>query len=86
MADRLSNTDQRGGKAMNESEYCADEFTDADLNALADAGEFYLGESGFFLMPTQKEDARAIGGERHPTVHRVGEGGAGEPMDCNFRS
>jgi len=23
---------------MNESEYCADEFTDADLNALADAG------------------------------------------------
>ena len=43
-----------------------------DLNALADAGEFYLGESGFFLMPTQKGDARAIGGERHSTVHRVG--------------
>ena len=40
---------------MNESEYYTGEFTDADLNALADAGEFYLDESGFFLMPTQKE-------------------------------
>jgi hypothetical protein len=34
---------------MNESEYCAGEFTDADLDALADAGEFYLDESGFRL-------------------------------------
>jgi hypothetical protein len=42
-------------KAMNESEYYACEFTDTDLNTLADAGEFYLDESGFFLMPTQKE-------------------------------
>jgi hypothetical protein len=40
---------------MSESEYYADEFTDADLDALADAGESYLDESGFFLMPTQKE-------------------------------
>jgi hypothetical protein len=40
---------------MNESEYYAGEFTDADLDALADAGDFYLDESGFFLMPTQGE-------------------------------
>jgi hypothetical protein len=40
---------------MNESEYYAGEFTDAELNALADAGEVYLDESGFFLMPTQWE-------------------------------
>jgi hypothetical protein len=40
---------------MNESEYYAGEFADADLNALADAGEVYLNESGFFLMPTQEE-------------------------------
>ena len=40
---------------MNESEYYAGQFTDTDLNALADAGEFYLDESGFFLMLTQKE-------------------------------
>jgi hypothetical protein len=40
---------------MNESEYYAGEFADADLDALADAGEVYLDESGFFLMPTQGE-------------------------------
>jgi hypothetical protein len=40
---------------MNESEYYAGEFTDADLNALADAGEVSLDESGFFLMPTQEQ-------------------------------
>jgi hypothetical protein len=40
---------------MNESEYYACEFTDTDLNLLADAGGFNLDESGFFLMPTQKE-------------------------------
>ena len=40
---------------MNESEYYSGEFTDADLGVLADAGEFYLHESGFFLIPTQKE-------------------------------
>ena len=44
-----------GKKAMNESAYYAGEFSDTDLNTLADAGEFYLDESGFFLMPTQKE-------------------------------
>jgi hypothetical protein len=44
-----------GSKAMNESEYYAGEFADADLDALADAGELYLEESGFFLMPTQEE-------------------------------
>ena len=40
---------------MNESEYYAGEFTDADLNALADAGELYLEESGFSMIPTQEE-------------------------------
>ena len=40
---------------MNESEYYAGEFNDSDLNALADTGEFYLDESAFFFMPTQKE-------------------------------
>jgi hypothetical protein len=40
---------------MNESEYYAGEFTDSDLNTLADAGELYLDESAFFFMPTQKE-------------------------------
>jgi hypothetical protein len=33
MTDRSSNTDQSGGKAMNESEYYAGEFPDIDLNA-----------------------------------------------------
>ena len=40
---------------MSESEYYAGEFTDIDLNALADVGELYLDEAGFSLMPTQKE-------------------------------
>jgi FtsP/CotA-like multicopper oxidase with cupredoxin domain len=40
---------------MNESAYYSGEFADADLDALSDAGEFYLDESGFFLMPTRKE-------------------------------
>jgi hypothetical protein len=40
---------------MNEFQYYSGEFTDADLDVLADAGEFYLHESGFFLIPTQKE-------------------------------
>jgi hypothetical protein len=40
---------------MNEAEYYAGEFTDADLDALADAGEFYLDESGFRYMPTREE-------------------------------
>ncbi len=40
---------------MNESEYYAGDFSDDKLDALAEAGEFYLEESGFHLMPTQKE-------------------------------
>lgn len=40
---------------MNEAEYYTSEFTDAELNALAAAGEFYLEESGFSLLPTQDE-------------------------------
>ena len=40
---------------MNESEYYAGEFNDENLNALAEAGEFYLEESGFYAMPTQEE-------------------------------
>ena len=40
---------------MNESEYYATEFRDADLDALADGGDYYLEESGFHEMPTQKE-------------------------------
>jgi len=40
---------------MSESEYCAGEFTDTDLNALADVGALCLDEAGFFLMPTKKE-------------------------------
>ena len=40
---------------MNESEYYAGEFSDDTLDALAEAGEFYLIESGFYEMPTQEE-------------------------------
>jgi len=40
---------------MKQSEYYTSEFTDADLNALADAGEYYLEDSGFYEMPTQEE-------------------------------
>jgi hypothetical protein len=52
---RKNNPERREAKAMTESEYYAGEFADADLDALADAGELYLNESGFFSMPTQKE-------------------------------
>jgi hypothetical protein len=40
---------------MSESEYYATEFAEADLHALADGGEYYLEESGFYKMPTQEE-------------------------------
>ena len=40
---------------MNESEYYAGEFSDDIVDALAEAGEFYLAESGFYAMPTQEE-------------------------------
>jgi len=33
---------------MKESEYYTSEFTDADLDALADAGEYYLEDLGFY--------------------------------------
>jgi hypothetical protein len=43
------------GKVMSESDYYAGEFTDREIDAVADGGDFYLDESGFFLMPTQEE-------------------------------
>ena len=33
---------------MNESEYYISEFTDVDLDAKADAGEYYPKDSGFY--------------------------------------
>ena len=57
---------------MNECEYYASEFTDPDLNALADAGDSYRGESGFFLMPTQKEMLNKVSRDgRDPPVRRL---------------
>ena len=44
---------------MNESEYYAGEISDAELNAIADAGEFYLKECGYNCMPS-KEQIRQI--------------------------
>lgn len=35
---------------MNESEFYATEMTDAELDAQADAGEFYLDEQGSYLL------------------------------------
>lgn len=48
---------------MSESEYYTSEFTDADLDAQADAGEYYLKDSGFYEMPTQEEikEMRQVG-------------------------
>ena len=40
---------------MSESEYYAGEFHDAELDALADVGDFYLEESGFYQMPSLEE-------------------------------
>ncbi|HYY29280.1 MAG TPA: hypothetical protein VE860_15110 [Chthoniobacterales bacterium] len=40
---------------MSELEYYADEIADSDLDAIADAGEFYLDESGFYEMPSSDE-------------------------------
>ena len=40
---------------MKQPESDTSEFTDADLDALADAGEYYPEESGFYEMPTQAE-------------------------------
>ena len=40
---------------MTEEEYWASEMRDSDLDAAADAGEYFLEESGFNMMPTQAE-------------------------------
>ena len=40
---------------MSELESYADEIADADLDAIADAGELYLDESGFYEMPSSDE-------------------------------
>jgi hypothetical protein len=45
---------------MSESDYYAGEFTDREIDAVADAGDFYLDESGFFLMPTQEEMRKLV--------------------------
>ena len=45
---------------MSESDYYAGEFTDREIEAVADAGDFYLDESGFFLMPTQEEMRKLV--------------------------
>jgi hypothetical protein len=38
-----------------EAEYYAFEFTDAQIDAMADAGDVYLKESDFYLIPTKAE-------------------------------
>jgi hypothetical protein len=50
---------------MNEGEYYATETTDAEIDAQADSGEFFLDASAFYFMPTC-EDIRLmmIEGER----------------------
>ena len=40
---------------MNAEEYWASEISDADIDAIADAGDFHLEENGFFFMPSQAE-------------------------------
>jgi hypothetical protein len=40
---------------MTEEEYWASEMMDSGLDAAADAGEYFLEESGFSMMPTQAE-------------------------------
>ena len=40
---------------MTEEEYWASEMMDSDLDAATDAGEYFLEESGFNMMPTQAE-------------------------------
>jgi hypothetical protein len=45
---------------MSESDYYAGEFTDREIDAVADAGDFYLDESGFFLTPTQEEMRKLV--------------------------
>ena len=45
---------------MNESEYYATEIQDSEIDAMADAGEFYLEESGFYYRPSQAEIDRLV--------------------------
>jgi hypothetical protein len=45
---------------MSESDYYAGEFNDREIDAVADAGDFYLDRSGFFLMPTQEEMRKLV--------------------------
>jgi hypothetical protein len=40
---------------MSESEYYAGDVSDAELDAVADAGDYYLEESGFYRMPSLEE-------------------------------
>jgi hypothetical protein len=54
-----------------ELEYWATEITDAELHALADAGDFFLGETAFQYLPTQKEMQR---------LADEGSGGDWEPI------
>ena len=44
-----------GVHTMTEEEYWASEMRDSDLDAAADAGEYFLEGSGFSMMPTQAE-------------------------------
>jgi hypothetical protein len=46
---------RRKESKMSESQYYATEVSDADLDAIADAGDFHLEESGFFYLPSQHE-------------------------------
>ncbi len=49
---------------MNESQYYDGEITDSELDAMADAGLFYLDEIGFFFTPTKAEiDSMVSDGE-----------------------
>lgn len=63
MSDQASNTDRRGRKEMNDAQYYASEFTDVELDALADAGEFYLeaDASPLGVRPKGRAQARRVG-------------------------
>jgi hypothetical protein len=51
-------------KSDDESEYYAGEFNDSDLNALADAGAFYLNESAFFFANSKGHATAGRDGQR----------------------
>ena len=71
MSDQASNADRPGGKEMNDAQYYASEFTDAELDALADAGEFYLEESGFFHDTDSGRVEEFSNGGQHSTIRRL---------------